>query len=63
MIDQALKPVEELTEEERFVIAFNAGVRIKELSLTETGVKAVLEGAVIRVENGKYVVDSRKESR
>jgi hypothetical protein len=56
----ALKPVEELTEEERFVFAFNAGVRIKELSLTETGIKAVLEGAVIRIENGKYVVDSRK---
>lgn len=52
----SLKPVSELTDDEQFTIAFNAGVPIKEMVQTADGFKMVLMPSVISIIDNQYVV-------
>ena len=56
--EHALKPVEELTESEKFSIAYGAGVGIQEMKWGEDGCKIILKPSKIEIVNGKYVVYS-----
>ena len=58
--EQKLKPVEDLTESERFAIASSAGVEIESFEWNEDGCKVKLKPASIAIVDNKYVVYSRK---
>ena len=54
------KPVDELTADEQFAIAFNAGVPIKEINLVDGKFKIVLMPAAISIVDNKYFVAWKK---
>ena len=56
----SLKPVEELTEYERFAIASAAGVGIDSMEWCEDGCKIKLKPSSIAIVNGEYVVYSKR---
>jgi hypothetical protein len=56
----SIKPVKDLTEEERFTIAFNAGVPTKEMVKTADGFKMILFPAAISIIGNQYVVAWRR---
>lgn len=55
-----LKPVESLTEAEKFKIALAAGVRIQEWVRTSNGFRAVLRPCSISIFENRYLVVSRE---
>jgi hypothetical protein len=52
----SIKRVSDLSEDERFSIAFGAGVPIKEMVQTDDGIKMVLCPSDITIHGNKYVV-------
>lgn len=56
----SLKRVADLSDHERFSIAFGAGVPIKEMVQTDEGIKMVLCPSDITIHGDKYVVVCRR---